>query len=375
MRLTRSMGGVLHSMKKEIKKSDLENWRRIYTEEFDKYDAFTTKLFDLLEELIKKKRIDFSQIEKRTKTINSFVEKLKRKPYQYDNPLKDITDLSGIRIITYYKEDTSNISTLIEDQFMIDLENSINKSQIIDIDKFGYRSIHYVVSLSKKRATLPEWETFENLKAEIQVRTVLQHAWASISHKLSYKTTSEAPKESRRKLSRLSALLELADDEFTNLKDSSKKIEKRYEKDFGESKFEKTEINLDSLEAYFKKSEEHVRWKKLGIGTGIKIVDELNKSFIESRLRVLLDTLITSEIHEIKDLHFLLRSFDKNNLKFIKNSINRLGKKDEDVSIPPISLITFIVLFSRRELIEEKKLVFERLPIKIIDYILEGFKI
>ena len=187
-------------MNKIVEPIELDKWKKRHEEVYAKYNNFTLKLYDLIKELIKKKRISIAQLEKRTKTTSSFLDKIKEKLYQYMNPLKDITDLSGIRIITYYKEDTFRISDLIEDELVVDWNNSIDKSEIIDIDKFGYQSIHYVISLSKKRTSLLEWKDFENLKAEIQVRTVLQHAWASMSHKLSYKSTSEAPKESRRKL-------------------------------------------------------------------------------------------------------------------------------------------------------------------------------
>ena len=344
-------------MNKVVKKSDLKEWRRKYTEEFDRYSDFTQKLSDLLKELIGK-RVDISQIESRTKTINSFVKKIKRKQFQYGNPLKDITDLSGIRIITYYKEDTYAISNLIEDEFIIDSENSIDKSQIIDIDKFGYQSIHYVISLSKTRDTLPEWKTFENLKAEIQVRTVLQHAWASISHKLTYKTVGEAPKESRRKLYRLSALLELADDEFSGLQKMSIEIDNKYKKEFSRGKFKKTEVNLDSLLAYFKKSKEHKRWTKLAFERDINIYDEV-EDFNSNLLTMLVKTLACVEIKNINDLNFLLRSFDKNNLEFFKTIINNYEReKSMEFHADPFFLIIFIVLYAKKEHVNESVLDF-----------------
>jgi hypothetical protein len=64
------------------------------------------------------------------------------------------------------------------------------------------------------------------LKAEIQIRTVLQHAWAAISHKLQYKREDDVPAPLRRKLFRLSALFELADDEFISLREASSSVQR-----------------------------------------------------------------------------------------------------------------------------------------------------
>jgi hypothetical protein len=73
------------------------------------------------------------------------------------------------------------------------------------------------MSLNKERKALTEWNLMKDLKAEVQVRTVLQHAWAAISHALQYKHEQEVPKHLARQLFRLSGLLELADEEFSSL--------------------------------------------------------------------------------------------------------------------------------------------------------------
>ncbi|MPZ45409.1 MAG: hypothetical protein GEV05_18860 [Betaproteobacteria bacterium] len=112
-----------------------------------------------------------------------------------------------------------SIGRLIESEFLVDSQQSVEHAS--QASEFGYRSAHYIIRLSEKRSLLREWENFTDLKAEIQVRTVLQHAWAAISHKLQYKREGDVPASLRRKLFRLSALFELADDEFVSLRDAS----------------------------------------------------------------------------------------------------------------------------------------------------------
>ena len=70
-------------------------------------------------------------------------------------------------------------------------------------------------------AHFTEWKKFSGIKFEIQIRTVLQHAWSAISHKLEYKTVNDVPKKMRRQLFRISALLEIGDQEFSSLRQIS----------------------------------------------------------------------------------------------------------------------------------------------------------
>jgi Uncharacterized protein conserved in bacteria len=132
-----------------------------------------------------------------------------------------MTDLTGVRVIVYYNDDVDAISRLIVEEFDVDRANSMDKRQTLEPQEFGYQSVHYVVHIPSSRSGLTEWRRFTALRAEIQVRTVLQHAWAAISHKLAYKREADIPSALQRKLFRLSALLELGDDEFASLRDQT----------------------------------------------------------------------------------------------------------------------------------------------------------
>jgi ppGpp synthetase/RelA/SpoT-type nucleotidyltranferase len=194
-----------------------QEWGDIYQEKLPFYEGFANKLQELVMELVHKQDIEVAHIEARTKSVESFVEKIGREGKDYSNPLNEITDLAGIRVITYYREDTEKIGKIIKEEFDVDWENSVDLSQTLGPDTFGYLSTHYVVSLLDTRSELTEWESYRNLKAEIQVRTVLQHAWAEIEHTLLYKTPQKIPNDLKRQLFRLSALLELADEQFSAL--------------------------------------------------------------------------------------------------------------------------------------------------------------
>jgi putative GTP pyrophosphokinase len=104
-------------------------------------------------------------------------------------------------------------------EFEIDSPNSVDKRRQEDFDRFGYSSLHYVASLGHSRAALADYSEFKQLKFEIQIRSILQHAWAEIEHDLQYKSELEIPREAKRRFARLAGLLDLADSEFTGLRD------------------------------------------------------------------------------------------------------------------------------------------------------------
>jgi ppGpp synthetase/RelA/SpoT-type nucleotidyltranferase len=182
-----------------------------------RYDAFRQYLESLLPQLIKAANISTHKIETRLKNRNSLEEKIGRPDKNYSD-LSQITDICGARIITYFAADVDEIASLLEREFSIDRENSIDKRVYEDPDRFGYASLHYVISLTDERSRLTECSAWKGLKAEIQVRTIIQHAWAEIEHDLGFKSPIAVPRPVKRRFSRLAALLETADDEFAGIK-------------------------------------------------------------------------------------------------------------------------------------------------------------
>ena len=142
-------------------------------------------------------------IEYRVKAEESLAGKLELKGGKYKS-LADITDIIGLRVITFYTDDVDKVASAVERLFTVDWENSVDKRKIHEIDSFGYLSLHYICSK----------EGFP-YRFEIQMRTVLQHAWANMNHDTGYKSGVEIPKMYLRNLSRLAGMLELVDEQFS----------------------------------------------------------------------------------------------------------------------------------------------------------------
>jgi len=145
---------------------------------------------------------------------------------------------------------------------------------MLGIDQFGYKSVHYVISLSSPRRDLAEWTEFEKFKAEIQVRTILQHAWAEIDHEIRYKNEENIPIEIKRRIYRLMALFELADEEFQNLKYSTEGVKGKYLEDITWGNL-KIKLNVLSLAAYFLFTKQDEKWMEISN----KIILEILKSY------------------------------------------------------------------------------------------------
>ncbi|MDO6545533.1 GTP pyrophosphokinase [Photobacterium sanguinicancri] len=202
----------------------------------------------LLEALISSEKLQIHSITSRTKQRESLLGKIKRPNKSYDR-LLDITDIVGFRITTYFSEDVDVIARIIEKEFSIDPDNSIDKRKALEPDRFGYMSLHLVCEHKNARLKLPEYKQYKSIKFEVQIRSILQHAWAEIEHDIGYKSTNEVPDLLKRRFSRLAGLLELADEEFQSIKDGIKNYRSSLPEQLGSAPDDVT-LDLESL-TYF----------------------------------------------------------------------------------------------------------------------------
>lgn len=211
------------------------------------YKKLAEKVGLIIEELLELNDINFHAVTYRAKTIESFSEKIKKPKYK--NPLDQLTDLAGIRIIGYVEDDVIEISKIIENSFDVDPDNSMDKSEDLGVDKVGYKSVHYVCTLPSIRIDLPEYSRFDKLKFEIQIRTILQHSWAEIEHDKNYKFSGELPPGIQRRFKLVAGNLELADREFNQLSRDIDQYSKNIAKSTKKGELE-IELNSTALKQY-----------------------------------------------------------------------------------------------------------------------------
>jgi putative GTP pyrophosphokinase len=208
-------------------------------------------------------------------TVDSFREKLLRPGKSYTAPLSEMPDLCGLRLIVYHPDDVRDAEKVVQNEFRINEEQSGSAIERLAANEFGYLSLHLIVSLADDRVSLTEWKPFQGMVAEIQVRTVLQHAWAAISHALQYKRESEVPNSLRRRLFRLSGLLELADEEFASLNAAHKHLVKELS-DASPTAFAGNPIDRLSIKEYLERSDLPARIAKIAYGAGFSDASEMD---------------------------------------------------------------------------------------------------
>lgn len=217
-----------------------------------KYIAFTSIIEKLLKELLKEHGIKVHSVKSRVKDKESLRKNLDNSEKQVTK-LEDIIDISGLRIITNFSDDVTLVEKMIDKEFNVNKKLSSNKMDLLDPDRFGYVSLHKIVKLLESRLKLTEYKRFRDFQCEIQIRSILQHAWAEIEHDLGYKTTLAVPKQIRRKFSRLAGLLEIADDEFDQIRRSLMQYEKEVSDQIIKSP-ETVLINKASLTSFIESS-------------------------------------------------------------------------------------------------------------------------
>jgi ppGpp synthetase/RelA/SpoT-type nucleotidyltranferase len=183
-------------------------------------------------------------VQTRAKSVASFSSKIIIRN-KYSKPLKEITDLCGARMILHFQSQVEKMCTFIKENFEIDEAKSLDQKSKLKVNEFGYRSIHYIVTLKKDAILgIPVPAAVKDKKAEIQVRTLAEHVWADISHDRIYKPDLVIPEEWRRQAARLSAILEDADIDFGNMSREIDQMARVFELQYETAK---TPIEIEKL--------------------------------------------------------------------------------------------------------------------------------
>lgn len=202
-----------------------------------------------LQDILDSNGLMVTAVNTRIKTRESLAGKLELKGYKYHS-IRDITDILGSRIITLYTDDVDRIAAMAEQVFDIDWENSVDKRRLHNTDSFGYNSVHYICRLPKTLVDEPNWPQLNETRFELQLRTTLQHAWASLDHDIGYKTGVEIPHVYTRQINRLAGMLEMVDDEFSRIRTEITDYRRRVQQLVQNGKLDDVQLDGDTFRSY-----------------------------------------------------------------------------------------------------------------------------
>jgi putative GTP pyrophosphokinase len=166
-----------------------------------------------LQRRIQQRRIKVHSLQHRIKELDSLREKARR--LSAKDPLHDIRDLVGLRVVCLFRSDVPRILAILRESF--DVMEEEDKADRNEKQTFDYMAIHIIAKMKPDSAGSRQ-APLTRIPFEIQVRTIGQDAWASVSHHLAYKQDTSFPPDHLRDLYALSALFYLADTHFEFLK-------------------------------------------------------------------------------------------------------------------------------------------------------------
>ncbi|WP_127794901.1 GTP pyrophosphokinase family protein [Agromyces sp. LHK192] len=163
----------------------------------------------------------------RVKSRDSFERKVRRAPD------REVRDILGVRIVAHFEGDLPAMEQVVREALIVDDDSWVDKSELLPIDAFGYRSVQFVGRIplaDDSTATspnpiavgpdgLPDPDAAPDApQVEVQLRTALSDTWSELEHDFRYKAARQLPREVDRLFALSAALLEQADDNLDQIR-------------------------------------------------------------------------------------------------------------------------------------------------------------
>lgn len=162
----------------------------------------------------------YFQVTARVKSRESFERKVRRAPD------REVSDILGVRVIAHFEGDLPAMEQVVREALIVDDDSWVDKSELLPIDAFGYRSVQFVGHIPE--ATDPAGgaadptggaaDASDAPQVEVQLRTALSDTWSELEHDFRYKSARQLPREVDRLFALSAALLEQADENLDRIR-------------------------------------------------------------------------------------------------------------------------------------------------------------
>ncbi len=203
----------------DARRAELRTW---FEENLDSFRSLEAAFATHLGRALTSARLDDARLETRTKAVDSFLDKATRSDGRggdrYADPATQLTDFVGARVMVPLSADVAPVARLVQRLYVVEEMSDQRADSLLDVP--GYQSLHFLVRFREQDREALDLDArgVPDLPVELQVRSILQHAWASLQHDLMYKGERRPTDHVRRRLIALAGLLELADQEFMSVR-------------------------------------------------------------------------------------------------------------------------------------------------------------
>lgn len=299
-----------------------------YNAHLPQLEQLAEQVSSMLLKALREQNIQLNTFERRVKTEDSLTGKLEKKGYKY-RTIYDITDLVGIRAVTYYTDDVDKVAAIAKQIFDVDWKNSVDKRKH-QLDSFGYLSLHYICYLKEG--------SLRDIPFEIQMRTALQHVWSAIEHDIGYKGAVKLPPEFVRQFSRLAGMLEMADDEFSRLRTAMSEYRRQVHSLVKSGQFSEVSLSTESFRQFLE----------------LRPFDRLNQRIAavnqaEIFPAPMMNFLPILETFRFKDLGDVQQFIDENSEDAYQLALSQLAVTDLDILSESIGLQNLCLVYALKQ--------------------------
>ena len=299
-----------------------------YNAHLPQLEQLAEQVSSMLLKALREQNIQLNTFERRVKTEDSLTGKLEKKGNKY-RTIYDITDLVGIRAVTYYTDDVDKVAAIAKQIFDIDWKNSVDKRKH-QLDSFGYLSLHYICYLKEG--------PLRDIPFEIQMRTALQHVWSAIEHDIGYKGAVKLPPEFVRQFSRLAGMLEMADDEFSRLRTAMSEYRRQVHSLVKSGQFSEVSLSTESFRQFLE----------------LRPFDRLNQRIAavnqaEIFPAPMMNFLPILETFRFKDLGDVQQFIDENSEDAYQLALSQLAVTDLDILSESIGLQNLCLVYALKQ--------------------------
>jgi ppGpp synthetase/RelA/SpoT-type nucleotidyltranferase len=242
----------------------------------------------LVESAAKETGLALHVVDARAKSIDSLRGKLRRKNYR--RPAQQITDIIGVRVITYYRDAVDPIVARLRTAFEINQKASTDKRLALGLHDFGYRSVHLIARLKPNQIFTRDHRPLRRRWFEIQVRSILEHAWAEIEHEIVYKSGIKQPVPIIRRFAALAGSLELLDGEFLALREERDRLIDEYVVKYKNNQDQRRVFDVARLLAFLESQRPEGRSWRQAVAAGRPFAAGLEVSCVDALKTVGLGT-------------------------------------------------------------------------------------